>query len=130
MPAAITTLRSTIAAALANAGIWSVYKYPPRTITANAVIIDPGDPYISPSNNRAIGISPMARFTIILTKPLLDNEGNLNEIETMAVAVFTKLSDAALGLNIEAATRPSSLTAESGDLLTMSFNISTLTSWS
>jgi hypothetical protein len=67
MPAAITTLRSTIAAALANAGIWSVYKYPPRTITANAVIIDPGDPYISPSNNRAIGISPMARFTIILT---------------------------------------------------------------
>lgn len=130
MTAAITTLRSTIATALANAGVWATFSYPPRTISANSVIIDPGDPYLSPSNNRAIGIAPMARFSVIMTKPLLDNEGNLNEIETMMVAVFTKLSDAALGLNIESATRPSVLTAESGDLLTMSFNISTLTSWS
>ena len=130
MPAAITTLRSTIAAGLANAGVWSVYAYPPRTITANSVIIAPADPYLAPSNNRAIGISPQAYLTVMFTKPLLDNQGNLNEIETMMVAVFTKLSADSLGLNISSASAPSVLSAESGDLLTQSFNINTLTSWS
>ena len=130
MTAAITTLRGTIAAALANPGVWATYAYPPRTPSANTVIIDSQDPYISPSNNRAVGISPKANFTVIMYKPLLDNEGNLNEIETMAVAVFNKLAVDSLGLNIESASRPSAFQGESGDLLTMSFNINTLTSWS
>jgi hypothetical protein len=49
--AALTTLRSTIAAALANAGVWSTFSFPPPVILANSVIVAPSDPYLVPSNN-------------------------------------------------------------------------------
>ena len=44
MPAAITTLRSTLATDLANAGVWSTFSFPPATLLANAVVITPSDP--------------------------------------------------------------------------------------
>jgi hypothetical protein len=130
MPAAITTLRASLAAALANANVWNTYSFPPPTITANSVIVAPNDPYITPTNNTNVGISPMANFKIIFNVPMLDNQGNLNGIETVAVAVFNKLAASTIVMNIAAMSAPSLLEVQSGTLLTASFDIQILTSWS
>ena len=130
MPAAITTLRASLATALANAGVWNTYSFPPPTITANSVIVAPSDPYITPTNNTYSTVSPMANFKIIMTVPMFDNQGNLNGIETLAVAVFNKLVASTIVMNVGSMTAPSVLSVQSGDLLTASFDISVLTSWS
>jgi hypothetical protein len=130
MPAPITTLRASIAAALVNNSVWNTYDFPPPTITANSVIVAPAENYITPSNNSNAGISPMANLKVILTCPMLDNKGNLNGIETMACAVFNKLAASNIVMNIGSMSAPSVLSVQSGDLLTADFNISVLTSWS
>jgi hypothetical protein len=130
MPAAITTLRATVAQALANANVWNTYSFPPPTITANSVIVAPASDYITPSNNTNAGISPLANLQIIMTVPMLDNHGNLNGIETLAVAVFNKLAASNIVMNIGSMSAPTVLDVPSGTLLTASFNISILTSWS
>ena len=128
--AAISTLRSTLATALANAGVWSTFSFPPATPIANSVVISPSDPYISPNNNSQITISPLASFEINIFVPLLDNEGNLNGIEEMVVAVFGKLAASSIVYNIGNVSAPSVLNAATGDLLQCSMSLSCLTSWS
>jgi hypothetical protein len=130
MTAPITTLRASLAAALANANVWNTYSFPPPTITANSVIVAPNDPYITPTNNTNVGISPMANFKIIFNVPMLDNQGNLQGIESVAVAVFNKLAASTIVMNIAAMSAPSLLEVQSGTLLTASFDIQILTSWS
>ena len=130
MPVPITTLRASLAAALSSPSDWNTYDYPPSTITANSVIVAPADPYLTPSNNTYTSISPLATFRIILTVPMLDNKGNLNGIETLAVAVFNKLSASTIVMNIGNVSAPSVLSVASGDLLTTDITISILTSWS
>ena len=130
MPAAITTLRANLATALANASAWNTYSFPPPTITANSVIVAPSDPYITPSNNTYAAISPLANLKIIMTVPMFDNQGNLNGIETLAVAVFNKLTTSNIVMNVSGMSAPTVLSVQSGDLLTASFDISVLTSWS
>ena len=127
---AITTLRSTIAAALANDSVWSTFSFPPSTIVANSVVVAPADPYITPSNNSQAGISPLANFKIIMTVPMFSNEGNLQGIEETIVAVFGLLAASSIVFNVTAVTAPSVLTLPSGDLLTSDLQISVLTSWS
>ena len=130
MPAPITTLRASLAAALSNPNVWNTYSFPPPTITANSVIVAPNDPYITPTNNTNVGISPMANFKIIFNVPMLDNQGNLAGIETVALAVFNKLAASTIVMNIAAMSAPSLLEVQSGTLLTASFDIQILTSWS
>jgi hypothetical protein len=130
MPAPITTLRASLATALANNNVWNTYSFPPPTITANSVIVAPADNYITPSNNTNAGISPLANLKIIITCPMLDNQGNLAGIETMACAVFNKLAASNIVMNIGSMSAPTVLSVQSGDLLTADFNISVLTSWS
>ena len=127
---AITTLRSTIAAALANNSVWSTFSFPPSTIVANSVVVAPADPYLTPSNNKNATISPMANFKIIMTVPMFSNEGNLQGIEDTIVAVFDKLAASSIVFNVTAVSAPSVLTLPSGDLLTSDLQISVLTSWS
>ena len=128
--AAITTLRSTIATALTNDNVWSVFAYPPATILANSCVVIPADPYLTPSNNSYITISPMANFKIVMTVPLFDNEGNLNGIEDTVCSVFAKLAASSLVYNVSAISAPSILNAASGDLLSCEMSVSILTSWS
>jgi hypothetical protein len=130
MPAAITTLRANVATALANPNVWNTYSFPPPTITANSVIVAPSDPYITPSNNTYSAISPLANLKVIMTVPMLDNHGNLNGIETLAVAVFNKLAASNIVMNVSSMSAPTVLSVQSGDLLTADFTISILTSWS
>jgi len=130
MPTAITDLRASLAAALANAGVWGTFSFPPANILANSVVVVPADPYLTPSNNTFASISPLANFKIMLTTPLFDNQGNLSQIETMAVAVFNKLAASSLVMNVGSMSAPTVLNAASGDLLTCEISVSTLTTWS
>ena len=129
MPA-ITTLRTSIATALADNTKYSVFSFPPATPIANSVIITPADPYIVPSNNDYSAISPMANFKISILVPLLDNEGNLAGIETDIVKVFQLLAASSIVFNVGSVSAPSVLSIASGDLLTCDIAISTLTEWS
>jgi hypothetical protein len=130
MPAAITTLRSTLAQTLTNAGVWSVFSFPPPTLLANSVVITPGDPYIVPSNNDEISVNPLANFKVLITKPALDNQGNLAGMEDYILAVVTKLAAATYQMNISSISAPAMIAAASGDLLVSEITVSILTSWS
>ena len=130
MPAAITTLRSTLATDLTNAGVWSTFAFPPATLLVNSVVITASDPYLTPSNNDYITISPMANFKILITKPALDNQGALAGMEDYILAVVTKLAASSLVINISAISAPSIISAASGDLLVSEITVNTLTEWS
>ena len=130
MTAAITTLRSTLATDLTNAGVWSVFAFPPATLLANSVVVTPSDPYLTPSNNDYITVSPMANFKILITKPALDNQCNLAGMEDYILALVTKLAASTLIINISAISAPSIVSAQSGDLLVSEITVNTLTSWS
>ena len=127
---AITALRSSIATALADNSLYSVFSFPPATPIANSVIVTPADPYIEPNNNDYTSISPMANFKISILVPLLDNEGNLAGIETDIVRVFQLLEASSIVFNVGSISAPSVLSIASGDLLTCDIAISTLTEWS
>jgi len=128
--AAISTLRATIAAALVDNTLWSVFSFPPATPIVNSVVISPADPYLTPTNNSRNNVAPLANFNINIFVPLLDNEGNLNGIEDMIVALFNKLSASSIVYNVGEVSAPSVLTSATGDLLTCSMQVSVLTSWS
>jgi hypothetical protein len=130
MTAAISNLRSTIATALVDNTLWSVFSFPPATPIANSIVISPADPYVTPSNNSRNTIAPLVNFSLHIFVPLLDNEGNLNGIEEMLVAMFNKLSASSIVYNVGDVSAPSVLNATSGDLLTCSMQVSVLTSWS
>jgi hypothetical protein len=110
--------------------VWQTFSFPPATILANSVIVAPADPYVTPSNNSYNTISPLATFKIIMTVPMFDNQGNLAGIEDTAVAVFNKLAASSIVMNVAAMSAPSVLDVPSGILLTASFDIQILTSWS
>ena len=129
MTAAITTLRSTIAAAITNASVWSTFSYPPSNLVGNSVIVVPSDPYIVPSNNERSDIAPLASFKIIMMIPMFDNAGNLQGIEETIVAVFNLLAASTIVYNITSVSAPSVISVASGDLLSSEFTISVLTSW-
>ena len=128
--AAISTLRATIAAALVDNSLWSVFSFPPATPIVNSVVISPADPYLTPTNNSRNNVAPLANFNINIFVRLLDNEGNLNGIEDMVVALFNKLSASSIVYNVGEVSAPSVLTSATGDLLTCSMQVSVLTSWS
>ena len=127
--AAISTLRSGLAATLVDNTKYSVFAFPPATPIANSVIVAPSDPYITPSNGWRNTIAPMAHFTISVMVPLLDNEGNLNGIEDNIVRVFNKLAASSYTYNVTEVSAPAVLSAVSGDLLTCNINVSILTEW-
>jgi hypothetical protein len=128
--AAISTLRATIAAALVDNTKYSVFSFPPATPIVNSVVLSPADPYLTPTNNGRNTVAPLANFNINIFVPLLDNEGNLNGIEDLLIAVFNKLAASSIVYNVGDVSAPSVLSAATGDLLTCSMQVSVLTSWS
>ena len=129
MPA-ITTLRSTIAAALTDNTKWSVFSFPPASPIANSLIVSPADPYITPTNNDRTSVAPLANFQISILVPLLDNQGNLAGIEDDIVRVFQLLDASSIVFNVGTVSAPAVLNLPTGDLLTCNVQISTLTEWS
>jgi hypothetical protein len=127
---AITTLRSSIASALADNSLYQVFSFPPASPIPNSVIVTPADPYIEPSNNDYISVAPLANFRISILVPLLDNQGNLAGIEADVVRVFQLLEASSIVFNVGAVSAPSVISVPSGDLLTCDIAVSTLTEWS
>lgn len=127
---AITTLRSSIATALADNSLYSVYSFPPASPIPNSVIVMPADPYITPTNNDRTTVAPLANFIISIIVPLLDNEGNLAGIEADIIRVFALLEASSIVFNVGTVSAPSLMSTQSGDLLEVKIAISTLTEWS
>ena len=130
MVAAITTLRSTLATALTNDGVWSVFSFPPASPIANSVIISPDDPYIDPQNNQYSSISPQVNFRITMIVPLFDNNGNLIDIENTIVAVFGLLAASGLNVKVQSVSAPTVSPSETGQMLMSEMSLSILSSWS
>ena len=130
MAVPITTLRSTVAGILSNPGVWSTFSFPPPTIIANSVIVAPSDPYLTTTNNSQNSLSAEASFKIILTVPMLDNQGNLAGIEDTICAVFNLLANSSLVFNVNTVSAPAVLDVASGALLTSDINITVLVNWS
>lgn len=130
MVASITTLRSTLATALQNDGVWQTFSFPPASPIANSVIISPDDPYIDPQNNQYNSISPQANFRITMIVPLFDNNGNLIDIENFIVAVFNKLAASDLNVKVQSVSAPTVSPNETGQMLMSELSISILSSWS
>lgn len=126
----LSTLRAGLAAALTDNTLYTVFSFPPTMPIANSIVISPGDPYITPSNNSYNTIAPLANFQVSIIVPLLDNQGNLNGIEDDILRVFNLLAASSYTYNVSDVSAPAVLNAVSGDLLTCSINISILTSWS
>jgi len=127
---AITTLRSTLATALNNPTLWQVSSYPPASPIANSIVISPDDPYIEANNNMYTSISPMANFKLTLFTPLLDNQGNLADMEAFYVAVWQKLAASNLSVRWGTISAPAPSSVETGQMLTSDISISILTEWS
>jgi hypothetical protein len=127
--AAITTLRSTLATALANDGVWQVFSFPPASPIANSVIINWADPMLEPQNNQYNSIGPQANFTLTCIVPLFDNNGNLIDIENFIVALFNKISTSGLNIKVGNVTAPTVSPNETGQMLMAEMSISLLSSW-
>ena len=131
MTVAVTTLRTTLATALENAGVWQVFSYPPASPIANSVIVQPDEPYIEPSNNIYSSVAPKVNFKIIMIVPMLDNQGNLNGIESLVVGVFNKLAaSTTLKISVGSISAPTVLSNVAGEMLTSDMSVSIMTSWS
>jgi hypothetical protein len=127
---AVTALRSTIATAITNDGVWSVFSFPPASPIANSVIVSPDDPYIEPQNNLQNSISPMANFKLTMIVPMFDNQGALADIETYMVALFNILASSSLNFRVGTMSAPSVLAVDAGQMLSSDLSVSILTSWS
>lgn len=128
--APITTLRGSLAADLANASYWSVFAYPPPSPLANSIVIMPDEPYVYVNSNQKVVIQPTARFKLLLLVPLLDNQGNLNSIETFMVQLMTKLNASTKTIHIGNFSAPGIIETPSGNLLQAELPIEIISSWS
>lgn len=127
--APITSLRSSLATELANAGVWSVFSYPPQAPIANSVVIMPDEPYVYVNSNQKVVIQPTARFKLLLLVPLLDNQGNLNSIETFMVQLMTKLNASTRTIHIGNFSAPGIIETPAGNLLQIELPIEIISSW-
>ena len=127
---AITTLRGTIATALADNAVWQVFSFPPASPLANSIVVQPSDPYIEPSNDHYKTVKPKVNFKLVVLAPMFDNQGNLTNIEDFYLNIVNKLEASTLAYTIGAFSAPAVLTGTVGDLLSGEVSISVLSDWS
>lgn len=130
MPAAITTLRTALATALTNNGVWSVFTYIPQAPIANSVVVVNDDPFIVVQSGQKTAIAPVARYRIYGLVPMLDNQGNQVNIEDFIVAIFAKLSASSLVMTVGSFSAPAILETASGNLLQTEVGVEIISSWS
>lgn len=124
----VSSVRTELATALANPGIWSAYAFPPASPTANSVVVSPADgDYIVPTNGRW-NVDFTVNFKITIIVPMLDNQGNLAGIEDFMLQVFNKIPQPKF--RIGNFTAPAVLPTDMGQMLAADVTVSTLTNWS
>lgn len=127
---AISTLRGTIATALTDNAVWQVFSFPPASPLANSIIVQPGDPYIEPSNDHYATVKPLVHFKLVVIAPLFDNQGNLINIEDFYLRIIQKLNASTINYNIGTFSAPAVLSGNAGEMLTGEVTISVLSDWS
>lgn len=130
MTAAITTLRTALATALTNNGVWSVFSYIPQAPIANSVVVVNDDPFIVVQSGQKTSIAPVARYRIYGLVPMLDNQGNQVNIEDFIVAIFAKLAASSLVMTVGSFSAPAILETASGNLLQTEVGVEIISSWS
>lgn len=119
--------RENLAAQIAANTTYSAFAYPQPVPQSMSVQLAPADPYVVSTNNQK-SLACKLRLNIELFAPLWDNRGNLEQIETMAATVRNLIVDSTQYIGDLTAPRPISL--DTGDLLTASFTIELMTTWS
>jgi hypothetical protein len=127
---AISTLRGTIATALVDNAVWQVFSFPPATPLANSIIVQPGDPYIEPSNDHYSTVKPRVHFKLVVIAPLFDNQGNLINIEDFYLRLVQKLDASTIKYSLGTFSAPAVLSGNGGEMLTGEVTISVLSDWS
>ena len=86
----LKTLRQSLASALEDAGIdYSTSAFPPPVVVLPTVVIVPGNPWIAPVTLGRPGtpqVEVSFRLTCIVAN--LDNQGSLDQLETLVFAVL------------------------------------------
>lgn len=114
-------LRQTVAAYYTG-NFYQTSIYPPQMPLPNSIIITAGDPYIEVLTLGTVSTIKV-NMILVLTVPMMDNQGGLNAIETLIEEVLTNTPNDVL---IRNATRPSVLSLSSGDLLTSEIGLEIL----
>jgi hypothetical protein len=127
---AISTLRGTIATALVDNAVWQVFSFPPATPLANSIIVQPGDPYIEPSNDHYSTVKPRVHFKLVVIAPMFDNQGNLINIEDFYLKLVQKLDASTIQYSLGTFSAPAVLSGTAGEMLTGEVTISVLSDWS
>ena len=121
------TVRAAVAAQLTNDTEWSTFAFPPAVPQPLSVVIEPDDPYIVSTNGKS-SLHAMIRLRARMYVPLLDNQGNLEQLERIASLVRLAIVDATQ--NVGDLSQPQVLDIETGALLTAYFPFETLAEWS
>lgn len=119
--------RTALANQIAASTTYSVFSYPQPIPQALSCQIVPDDPYVV-STNQKHNLTATMRVRIEMFAPIWDNQGNLEQIETMAAKVRELILDATQNCGDLSAPRIVSL--ETGDLLTAYFPVEVLVNWS
>ena len=122
-----STARTALANQIAAATTYSVFSYPQPIPQALSCQIVPDDPYVV-STNQKYALTATMRVRVEMFAPIWDNQGNLEQIETMAAKVRSLILDATQNCGDLSAPRIVSL--ETGDLLTAYFPVEVLVNWS
>ena len=122
-----STARDALAAQLAANTTYSIFAYPQMVPQALSVQLVPDDPYIV-STNQKYSLTATMRLRAEIFAPIWDNQGNLEQLETMAAKVRSLILDATQNCGDLSAPRVVSL--ETGDLLTAYFPVQVLVNWS
>lgn len=122
----VKATRAALATQLADNTLYSTFAYPQPIPQANSVQIVPDNPYLSPVNQK-YDLSVKARFRVELYVSMWDNQGALDQIETMAKTVRSKILDATQ--NCGDLSDPRVVSLETGDLLSAYFPVEVLTEW-
>ena len=109
-------VRQALATALAGTG-YRVHLYPPPVVIPPAVVIVPGEPYltIETIGRPSQGIIAQVQFEINIAVAHLDTQGALEQLEAVLIDVLTALPS---GTSLDRVGRPTVETVGPSDLLT------------
>jgi len=114
-PVTIKTVRDELALLLRQSGV-PAYAYPPSTVSPPAIVIVPDEPYIDVELIGSNGTNVVLKFELIVAVQAIDNPGQLDLIERLAVQVMQLLPK---GTVLDAISRPTIETVGPSDLLTV-----------
>jgi len=123
------TLRQSVASAVAYAGQYATFSFPPNAPIANSVIVGWDDPAVEITNNQT-SLAPRANLRLTFTVPAMDNQSGLQNLENIIQSAVTRLKTNLPNVTIRTVSAPQLFSLPSGDLMSADVTIQTMTSWS